>query len=492
MFTNEKKEIEITLENVKLSATKKIVPIADTSKFNKTLSNNIKLKFENFNIIQQYTIPVILEGGDLICKAPTGSGKTLCYIIPIISKIIKNPDSKAVIICPVRELCEQIKEVCRELTSKILVTKSPEANDFYYRPKLSNQSIIVSAIYGQKRDMDDLNKANILIATPGRLIDNLTKKLLNFNKLEIIVFDEADRLYDSTFKSQIDTIKSFITKDVQTCMFSATYPMEIQSIFDIIIKKDRTCIDAEFELKTNVKQEIYNKFNRLDKICRELKGLSFVSNWRESLQVEKVIIFVERKFDCLKLANDLSPLGFSSVTLHGDKNQFERNEALKKFKSSSSPILIATSVAARGIDIKDIKLVINYDLPRTIDEYIHRIGRTGRAGEVGKSISFYDENTDYNISGELIKVLKDTDQKVPEFLVDKSYKKNQKNFKIVKNRSDEKNKKSNNKPKQRNAEAPKRQDVNFKNDEDFISSMITNLNIKDDKANSEDEELGAW
>lgn len=338
-------------------------------------------------------------------------------------------------------------------------------NDFYVSPALSSQPILVSAIYGQKKNFEDFSKANILVATPGRLIDNLKNEIINFNNLDIIVFDEADRLYDSTFKSQIDTIKSFITKDVQTCMFSATYPLEIQNIFNLILKKDRTCIEAEFQVKTNVKQVILSAFSRVEKVLRELKSLNLVNNWREDVEAEKVIIFVEKKIDCSKLFYQLDARNYKSVTLHGDKTQSERNEALKSFMTSSSPILIATSVAARGIDIKDVKLVINYDLPKSIEEYIHRIGRTGRAGEEGKAISFYNEKFDFNISGKLIKVLNDTNQKVPEFLKDKS--------------------------KKKTSTFQKANTKSFIKDES-INSMVLNLNINKSEANSEDEELGAW
>lgn len=466
MFANEKKELEKTTDNVKITINRKIEPITDFSIFNEVLAHNIKTKFDTFNVIQQYTIPVVLGGSDFICKAPTGSGKTLCYIIPIIYKIIKNPGMKACIICPVRELCDQIKRVCQELSKKVYVSKKHEKNDFYFDFKRKKDTVTVATVYGQKRDDEDVNKANILIATPGKLIDNLKKNNINFDNLEVMIFDEADRLYDCTFKQQIDEIKKFIHTNIQTCMFSATYPKEIINIFDMIVKKERICLEADYECKTKVKQEIFMVKNKFEKILEIFKGINLVNNWREHVEAEKVIIFVERKLDCIKLTKDLEKCKYKCISLHGDKTQFERNESLKKFRTGLCSVLIATSVAARGLDIKDLKMVINYDLPGSIDEYVHRIGRTGRAGEEGKAISFYDNNVNCNFVRNLVKILKDNQQEVPNFLL-------QNNKKFDKHVTHSASKI---KPKE----------------PEPLETSLSELNIAAEKTDTSDEELNAW
>lgn len=490
MFTKENKEIELTIDNIKISSTKKINPLVDFSTINKPLVKNINLKIKKLNTIQQYILPLISQGVDLICKAPTGSGKTLCYIIPVIQKILKNPNSKAVIICPVRELCDQIKSVCLELTKKLFVNKKNENCDLYYNPKTANQPISVMTIRSDKQELVDYSDANIIIATPGRLIFNLEKKFINFDNLDTIVFDEADKLYDSTFKRQIDTIKSFIKKDVQTCMFSATYCKEIRDIFNLITKPDRVYFEADFEIKTNVKQEIYPNFKKIDKIVEVLKSLTLVGNWRETVESEKVMIFVERKVDCLKVANLLNSKGYNSVTLHGDKSQYERNEAISKFKSGLSSILIATNVAARGLDIREVKLVINYDLPRTIDEYIHRIGRTGRAGEEGRAISFFDWKYNSNIVDGLIKIFSDNKKEIPKVLLQRNADASKKEFTSV-NKAFKPRKNENIYKYKKTVKNMQYINTSSKSQEQPIESQLEDLKITN-TCESSDEELGAW
>lgn len=351
-------------------------------------------------VIQKYCIPSIIEGKDLICRAPTGMGKTMCFLIPIIQNYKPQGSPQACIISPTRELCEQIRVESMKL---IMGTR-----------------IRVASIYGKKQDLPSYSGVDIIVATPGRLLDLLKRGRVDFSGIGMFVLDEADKLLDMGFEEPIKEIRSFVPQGTQTCLFSATYSPKLTRVINYFLPGSRVSVEIMSETLKNIRQEVMEVSNKKTALLGILqsKDINLKGSWRTETQPDKILVFVERKSECGELERILKKKGISCVTLHGDKEQVDRNEALKGFRDGGYPVMVATSVAARGIDVKDIKLVINYDIPKDIKEYIHRIGRTGREGKAGKSISFYDSNVSKEVRNGLIDVLKESKNQVPGFLVD--------------------------------------------------------------------------
>ncbi|AFN82534.1 DEAD box ATP-dependent RNA helicase [Encephalitozoon romaleae SJ-2008] len=380
-------------------------------------------------IIQKYCIPSMVEGRNLICRAPTGMGKTMCFLIPIIERYKQMKKPQACIISPTRELCEQI----RTETSKLVY----------------GSKIRVVSIYGKKQDLPSYAGVDIIVATPGRLIDLLHKGRVDLSEIKMFVLDEADKLLDMGFEVPIKEIHKYIPKNTQTCLFSATYSPKLTRMINYFLPEDKVSVEIPSETLRNIKQEIVEVRNKKKALLSILQNsdINLKGSWRMEVQPDKVLVFVERKSECGEVEKVLKKSGVLCVTLHGDKEQSDRNEALKGFRNGRFPVMVATSVAARGIDIKDIKLVINYDIPRDIKEYIHRIGRTGREGKSGKSISFYDGGVSADFKKALIEVLRESKNPVPSFLSDVA--------------------------------------------EDF-DAKLQRLKISADKETSDDEEVGLW
>lgn len=355
--------------------------------------------------IQKAAIPAILAGRDLMACAQTGSGKSAAFLLPIINRIqsenrelvIGKP--QAIVITPTRELGTQIWQETKKFSTK--------------------SSLKTCIVYGGASagyQSDHLERGcHILVATPGRLLDFVDKGIVSFDDIRIVVLDEADRMLDMGFLPSIEKMMKHSTMPShdkrQTLMFSATFPEDIQRLAGQFLNRyifiavgviGGACADVE--------QKIY-EVSRFDK-RKKLTEILMAGD------PEGTMIFVEQKRNADFLASYLSETKISTTSIHGDRLQKEREEALGDFKSGRMKLLIATSVAARGLDIKNAKHVINFDLPKSIDEYVHRIGRTGRVGNCGRATSFFDPEEDMAIAADLKKILSQANQVVPEFLQD--------------------------------------------------------------------------
>lgn len=323
--------------------------------------------------IQQKAIPVILKGNDLIGCAQTGTGKTAAFALPLLQRLAegkksdKIPPIRALILTPTRELAIQIGE-----------------NINLYRKYLKINYCTIFGGVNQDKQVKEIKKGvDILVATPGRLLDLMNQKLVSLEKIEILILDEADNMLDMGFIHDIKKILAKIPTKRQTLFFSATMPPNIRKFAHGILHKpvevDITPVSSTAE---KVNQSVY-LVEKKDKI-KLLTGLL------KKLKNERTIVFSRTKHGADKIVKLLAKNGLRAAAIHGNKSQNARQKALGEFKESRIKILIATDIAARGIDIEQLPLVINYDLPNVPETYVHRIGRTGRAGQEGKAISFCD------------------------------------------------------------------------------------------------------
>jgi len=315
--------------------------------------------------IQDRAIPAILTGRDVIGLANTGTGKTAAFLIPMINKILANPQEKVLIIVPVRELAIQIQEDFRTFAQK--------TNLF--------ATVIVGGANIQ-RQMSELHRGqNVVIGTPGRLKDLITRKKLNLSGYNNVILDEADRMLDMGFINDVKFFLSLVSKKRQTMLFSATFGREIEKLVNQFLSNPERISLRITETSKQIDQDIVRVTPSKDKF-------EILYDLLNQTQFEKVLVFTRTKYGADKLSKKLSQKGFKSESIHGGKPHNRRQRALKMFKENSIKILIATDVAARGLDIPNVSHVINFDIPATFDDYIHRIGRTGRAGQLGKALTF--------------------------------------------------------------------------------------------------------
>jgi len=348
--------------------------------------------------IQVQGWPIALAGKDLVGIAETGSGKTLAFLLPAIVHINAQPylsrgDGPIVLVlAPTRELACQIQEECSRFgkSSKI-------KNTCCYGgvPKMQ-----------QARDLQE--GVEIVIATPGRLIDFLESDRTNLKRVTYLVLDEADRMLDMGFEPQVRKINSQIRPDRQTLMWSATWPKDVQRLARDICREDPVHINVgSLDIRTahTIRQyvEVVQEHDKRGRLRRLLDKV---------MDGSRILIFAETKRGADELTREMRVDGLPALCMHGDKKQEERDWVLAEFKNGKSPILVATDVAARGIDVKDIKYVINYDFPGQIEDYVHRVGRTGRAGAMGSAYTFFTSNKSRHAK-DLIRVLKEASQPVP-------------------------------------------------------------------------------
>lgn len=318
--------------------------------------------------IQERAIPLILAKHDVMARAKTGTGKTASFALPILNELLSVPHStnsiKALVLTPTRELAKQVY------------------SNFESYSKYTE--IRIGLVYGganYKSQITQLSAGvDILIATPGRLLDYLTNNMLNLSDVSTLVFDEADRMLDLGFKNEIDSILSHLPKQRQTLLFSATFDQNIYDISRQLLLTPKTIeIDEGNCAANDIEQIVYKIDNQ-----RKREFVSFLigsKNWQQ------VLVFVRTKKLADELAAEMKKDGLKSAAFHGDKTQGYRDKTLSQFKNKEIRVLIATDVAARGIDIEDLPYVINFELPHQAEDYIHRIGRTGRAGKSGTAIS---------------------------------------------------------------------------------------------------------
>ncbi len=333
------------------------------------LLNNIAgMGFTAPSPIQDQSIPLGLEGKDLIGIAHTGTGKTVAFAIPVLHRLLNSPESRALIIAPTRELAQQIEEECKVvgkgsgLNGALLIGGSnmnPQLRDLRARPQ-------------------------IVIGTPGRIKDHLERGSLNLSGFDMVVLDEVDRMLDMGFVEDVSDILGQLSKDRQSFFFSATMDRKVRDLIDFFSTDPITISVKTGETTANVSQDIVCYETSSDKI----EQLHTILNQEH---VTKAIVFDETQRSVERLSKELQSRGFKADDLHGGKSQGQRQRSLSRFKKNEVTILVATDVAARGIDVKDVSHVINYTTPQNYETYIHRIGRAGRAGNTGYALTFVTE-----------------------------------------------------------------------------------------------------
>ena len=327
--------------------------------------------------IQEKSIPIAIKGRDIIGSAQTGTGKTLAFLLPLLTRLLKNEINQAIIVEPTRELAQQV------LNTLIPLIKN---NNFI------NYALLIGGEPYIKQ-IKLLNKnPQILICTPGRIIDHLKQKNINLEKCDFVVIDETDRLFDMGFKDQIEEIFKYIPNKKQTLMFSATFSPEIEELINRHMSNpEKIYVQADNKankIAETIKEEVINvdQAEKYSKLIEELKKNDGT----------KIIVFVRTKSDVEYFSYKLKNNGFRIIGIHGDMRQNKRQKTIKLFKNNIFNILIGTDIIARGLDIPNVKLVINYNIPDVPEDYIHRIGRTGRAGEKGNAISFVSKEDEKN------------------------------------------------------------------------------------------------
>lgn len=323
-------------------------------------------QFEEPTPIQEQSIPLILKGEDVIGAAQTGTGKTGAFVIPIMERILQGDRShtQALILSPTRELASQIDEQIFALG---------------YHTGITSATVIGGSDFSQQVKAIRAG-VDIIVATPGRLLDQMNVLNLDFSHLNYFVLDEADRMLDMGFLPDVSKIEEQIPKDRQTLLFSATMPQEIQKVVNKIMKSPKRVEIEASKPAENVDQQVY--FVDGNKRLKLIKALFDKLDWSSAL------IFTATKRGTDQLEKLLKNRDVKAVSMHGDRTQEERNEALRLFKNKVNPVMVATDVLARGIDIDKVSLIINYDVPNNPDDYIHRIGRTGRYDQKGTAITF--------------------------------------------------------------------------------------------------------
>ncbi|MCD4760290.1 DEAD/DEAH box helicase [bacterium] len=323
-----------------------------------------KLNFNTPTPIQHQAIPIAIAGQDLMGIAQTGTGKTLAFGIPMIQRLFKNK-STGLILLPTRELAAQVDQDLKTLGSRFGL----------------RTAILIggTAIGPQTKAL--ASQPHIIIATPGRLMDHLEKRKNILNNVEILVLDEADRMLDMGFEPDIKKILASVkTNQRQTMLFSATMPIKITNLAQKYMRSPlRVEVAPAGSTVKSISQEAFiversQKLSLLDELLTEYK--------------KRVLVFSRTKHGAKKITRVLKTMGHAAAEIHSNKSLTQRTKALKDFKSGAIRVLVATDIASRGIDVKDIEVVINYDLPDQSEDYVHRIGRTGRAGKRGKAISF--------------------------------------------------------------------------------------------------------
>ncbi|XP_068125953.1 ATP-dependent RNA helicase DDX3X isoform X2 [Hyperolius riggenbachi] len=386
------------------------------------IMGNIQLtRYTRPTPVQKHAIPIIIEKRDLMACAQTGSGKTAAFLLPILSQIYADGPGEAMkqikdngrygrrkqfplslVLAPTRELAVQIYE---------------EARKFAYRSRVRPCVVYGGADIGQQiRDLE--RGCHLLVATPGRLVDMMERGKIGLDCCKYLVLDEADRMLDMGFEPQIRRIVEQDTmppKGVrQTMMFSATFPKEIQILArDFLEEYIFLAVGRVGSTSENITQKVV-WVEEMDKRSFLLDLLN--ATGKDSL----TLVFVETKKGADALEDFLYHEGYACTSIHGDRSQRDREEALHQFRSGKSPILVATAVAARGLDISNVKHVINFDLPSDIEEYVHRIGRTGRVGNLGLATSFFNEKN-INITKDLLDLLVEAKQEVPSWLENMAY-----------------------------------------------------------------------
>lgn len=367
--------------------------------------------FSKPSAVQSATWPYLLSGRDVIGVAETGSGKTIAFGLPLVNRLAnlkKRKGLRALVVAPTRELAIQVYEQINTLT------------------KTGPVSLKAVCIYGgtnKDEQRKTCNGANIIVATPGRLKDFMNEGAIDVSKTKYLVLDEADRMLDKGFEDDIKQIISQMpsSKKRQTAMFTATWPKTIRDLAATFMREPvritigRTAEEDSGELRANVRiKQVVEVVDGYDKQNRLLELLKQHTAGKKSQ--DRILIFALYKKEATRIENYIRGRGFHVAGIHGDMSQRDRIASLEAFKSGKCTLLVATDVAARGLDIPNVKLVINLTFPLTAEDYVHRIGRTGRAGADGLAITLFTEQ-DKGLAGALVNVLKAANQPVPQELL---------------------------------------------------------------------------
>ncbi|XP_043106345.1 probable ATP-dependent RNA helicase DDX4 isoform X2 [Puntigrus tetrazona] len=392
---------------------KAIMAFAEARLCESLTTNVMKSGYVKPTPVQKHGIPIISAGRDLMACAQTGSGKTAAFLLPILqqlmadgvaaSKFSEVQEPEAIIVAPTRELINQIYLEARKFAYGTCV-----------RPV-----VVYGGINTGYTIREVLKGCNILCGTPGRLLDIIGRGKVGLSKLRYLVLDEADRMLDMGFEPDMRKLVGSpgmpSKEDRQTLMFSATYPEDIQRMAADFLKVDYiflavgvvggACSDVE---QTIIQVDQYSKRDQLLEVLRATGN-------------ERTMVFVETKRSADFIATFLCQEKICTTSIHGDREQREREKALSDFRTGQCPVLVATSVAARGLDIEQVQHVVNFDLPSSIDEYVHRIGRTGRCGNIGRAVSFFNPESDTPLARSLVKVLSGAQQEVPKWLEEAAF-----------------------------------------------------------------------
>lgn len=318
--------------------------------------------------IQDQAIPLVLQGHDVIGLANTGTGKTAAFLLPILTHLTEAPDRGSVLImAPTRELAQQINDEARRFSEHMQIFST----------------VVVGGTNIERQIRDLKRQPHIIIGTPGRLKDLLKRRALRLDNVRHFVLDEADRMLDMGFINDIREVAALLPADRQTLCFSATITPTIQTLIHDFMKNPETVAVKTGDTSDHVIQDIIEASDKMHKH-------EILKDMLTKDEFEKVLVFGETKFGVQRLADSLSKDGIPSEAIHGNKSQSQRQRALNAFKSNKVKVLIATDVAARGLDIPNVSHVINFDTPATYEDYVHRIGRTGRGGAHGSAFTFID------------------------------------------------------------------------------------------------------
>lgn len=334
-----------------------------------------EMGFDSFTPIQEQTIPSLLLGEDIIGQAQTGTGKTAAFGIPLLQKV--DPELRklqCVILCPTRELAIQAAEELRRIAKYL-------------------QGVKILPVYGGQeigKQINGLRGVQVIVGTPGRVMDHMRRHTLKLKDVKMVVLDEADEMLNMGFREDMELILGQIPGEHQTALFSATMPKPILEITGQFQKDARLIRVAAKELTIPLVSQRYYRVKRQDKEAACIRLLEYY-------QPSLCLIFCNTKIKVDELTEIVNAAGFNAEGLHGDMSQHQRDTVMRRFRSGNTKVLIATDVAARGIDVDNVEAVINYDIPQDIEYYVHRIGRTGRAGKTGRSFTFASANELYRI-----------------------------------------------------------------------------------------------
>lgn len=365
------------------------------------LQDNLSsLGYNSMTAIQAESLPAILQGKDVIGQAKTGSGKTAAFGLGLLNALdVKRFCIQSLVLCPTRELADQVAREIRKLARAV-------------------HNIKVLTLCGGMPLGPQIGSlkhgAHIIVGTPGRVHDHLRKTTLQLDKLEMLVLDEADRMLDSGFQDTLDAIIEYLPRQRQTLLFSATYPEQIQQIAQRIMQQPVFVQAGDKHTNTSIEQQFYKvdagqNGNAQSSAEQRITALRLLLL---HFRPDSSLVFCNTKKETQEIASQLSQYGFSALALHGDLEQKARDQILVRFSNKSASVLVATDVAARGLDIDSLDAVINYQIARELDVHIHRVGRTGRAGSKGFACTLYNDKEQFKLD-KLASLLQQTIEPVP-------------------------------------------------------------------------------